>query len=123
MPQYRFYALKTTGHITPRHAADRDLPDDASAVEEAETAQRRSHSRTLTGRAACNDGICILIDMSTYSASHRALHAGIERPTSGNSAEQAFWLIGIEADSPGHELHMFECPKCQHIEARLAKVD
>ena len=30
-------------------------------------------------------------------------------------------LFGIEPDRPGHELHSFECPKCQNIETRIAK--
>ena len=32
-------------------------------------------------------------------------------------------LFGIEAaDSPGYELHSFECPRCNHIEALREKV-
>jgi hypothetical protein len=34
MPQYRFYAVNPAGHIA-KPPADRELPDDASAVEEA----------------------------------------------------------------------------------------
>jgi hypothetical protein len=30
-------------------------------------------------------------------------------------------LFGIEPESPGHELHSFECPKCQNIETRIGK--
>jgi len=30
-------------------------------------------------------------------------------------------LFGIEADGPVFELHSFECPKCQHIEATRGK--
>ena len=31
-------------------------------------------------------------------------------------------LFGIEADSPGYELHSFECPRCNHIEAKREKI-
>ena len=32
-------------------------------------------------------------------------------------------LFGIEPDAPGLELLTFECPKCLHIETKLAKID
>jgi ssDNA-binding Zn-finger/Zn-ribbon topoisomerase 1 len=30
-------------------------------------------------------------------------------------------LFGIEPDSPGYELHSFECPKCRRIETKIGK--
>ena len=30
-------------------------------------------------------------------------------------------LVGIEPDIPGHELHTFQCPKCEHFETAVGK--
>jgi hypothetical protein len=59
--------------------------------------------------------------MSTYQPA-TAHSDAIERPTCSQCGTKTR-LIGIEADSPGHELHTFGCPKCQHVEAKLAKID
>jgi hypothetical protein len=32
-------------------------------------------------------------------------------------------LFGIEPEALGHELLSFECPRCQRIETRVAKIN
>jgi Zn finger protein HypA/HybF involved in hydrogenase expression len=32
-------------------------------------------------------------------------------------------LFGLEAEASGHELQTFECPKCHHIQNRIAKIE
>ena len=44
----------------------------------------------------------------------------IKRPVCSKCGT-AMLLFGIEAESPGHELQSFECPKCQNIETRIGK--
>ncbi len=44
----------------------------------------------------------------------------IKRPACSKCGT-AMLLFGIEADSPGHELLSFECPKCHNIETRTGK--
>jgi hypothetical protein len=47
---------------------------------------------------------------------------GILRP-SCTECGTATILVGIEPapDFPGHELHTFQCPDCQHFETAVAK--
>ena len=44
----------------------------------------------------------------------------IARPGCSECGTGTF-LVGIEAERPGYELHTFQCPKCAHYETAIGK--
>ena len=57
--------------------------------------------------------------MTTYQPA-TAHSNSIKRPDCSKCRTRML-LFGIEAESPGHELLSFECPKCKNIETRIGK--
>ena len=44
----------------------------------------------------------------------------IERPICFECGTATF-LVGIEEERPGYELHTFQCPACEHYETAIGK--
>ena len=44
----------------------------------------------------------------------------IVRPSCSECGTATF-LVGIEAERPGYELHTFQCPECEHYETAIGK--